>query len=559
VLVALEDAVYALDSSGDVLRLSEGAPARLRSGARQIAGKRDLLLVCAMDGTLEGFRKGELVLRERCMKNLSPEMMAVTGNSFVLVTAPRVLTVSRGGRTVELATEVVGEYEVAMSAAGAIALADYARGGRSWFVREGSDELEPGPTYAAPLFSVAAGGQLAAWGYRDGMVIALDTRTGAVWKLRGHPDAAFHMVVVDDMLVTASPHEVRVWDLRQPPVTQIGRMPCFGVAIRSSPDGGHAGLDCLGGTAWLWSRATGQLATLHKHEKNSDGIEWLGDRMCSSGWDGRVLCSTVDGATTRAFDTGDGRVLSLAASPDHRFLALASTGGRIWKLDDRLQELYSQGSVPSRVAISPAGTRIASGGLDGSLVVFDVAANRVMARILAHVGGVQRLGWLGDELWTSGGDSTLRRWGLRGDAIEPRAVVHESARLRLTKVFAAGWAASVGDGMLVIHRDGAEVPLRLELDKHIDAIDVSPDARYVAAAIPGEIVVVDVLNDRLATLSLDSGPGVMFVDAETLAVNNGSSLKAVRVNELAYLRFVPVPQGHDEPMVGPPQRAAGAL
>jgi hypothetical protein len=510
-----------------------------------------------LDGTLERFRHGKRVLRRGCLKNLSPEMMAVAGNRYALVTAPHVLTVSREGRTVELATEVAGEYELAMSSTGVVALANYASEGRPWFVREGSDELEQGPTHAAPLVCVAAAGPLAAWGYRDGMVIALDTRTGAVWRLRGLPDAAFHMVIAHDLLVTSGTYEVRVWELRQPAAAQIGPIPCQGVTIRSSPDGDYAGLDCRGGTAWLWSRRSGQLALLHQHDKNSEGIQWLGAvgpelqsegrserhaRICSAGWDGRVVCSTVDGATTRVFDTAGGRVLSLTASADHGFLAFASLDGRIWKLDDQLHELYSQGAVPSRVAVSPSGRLIASSGLDGSLIVFDAVANRTMARIVAHTRGVQGLGWQGDELWTSGADGTLRWWAMAGDGIELRAVVHESARLRLTKVFATGWAASVGESVLVIHRNGVARPIRLEIDKHIEAIDVSPNLRYVAAAVAGEIVVIDLQNDRLATFSLDAGPGVMFVDAETLAVNNAGSLKTVRVKELAYLRFVSAPQ-----------------
>jgi hypothetical protein len=547
-LAALDDAVYALDGGGDVVRLSEDAPVRLTSGGRFIAGDGDLLLVCGLDGTLEGFRRGKSVLRSSCLKNLSPEMMAVAGNGYALVRAPHVLTVSRGGRTVDIPTEVAGEYEMAMSNTGVVVLADYARGGRPWFVREGSDELEPGPTYAAPLFCVAAAGQVAVWGYRDGMVIALDTRTGAIWRLRGHPDAAFHMVVAQDLLVTAGIYEIRVWELRQPAATQIGSIPCQAVTIRSSPDGEYAGIDCKGGTAWLWSRRSGKLAPLHQHDKNAEGIQWLGDgrsedhlRMCSGGWDGRVLCSTVDGTTTRAFDTGSGRLVSLTASADHKFLAFASLDGTIWKLDEQLHELYSQSAVPSRVAISPSGRRIASSGLDGSLIVFDAVANRETARIAAHNGGVQGLGWLGDELWTAGADGTLRWWAMRGDGIELRAIVHESARLRLTNVFATGWAASVGETVLLIHRNGVARPIRLELDKHIQAIDVSPDMRYVAAAVPGEIVVIDLQDDRLATLSIDAGTGVMFVDAATLAVNNVGPLNAVHVKDLAYLRFVSAP------------------
>ncbi|HEY0990822.1 MAG TPA: WD40 repeat domain-containing protein, partial [Kofleriaceae bacterium] len=532
-----------VDSLGNLYELGRRAPALVRRAVRFIAGGRDLLLTCTIDGALEVRRDDAVVLRRGCLRTLSPEMMAVAGDSFAAVTAPHVLTVSRGGRTFDAPTEIAGEYELAMSEAGVVVLADYNRGGRSSYMRADGEVLQPGPVHDAPLYCVAAGGRFAAWGYRDGMVIALDTISGAVWTLRGHPDAAFHMVFVGDMLLTASAYEVRVWDLKAPPVTYVGQLPCLSRALQLSPDGAYVGLDCNGGAVWLWTRASGALVALHTHDKSSVGVAWLGDQLCSIGWDGRAVCSTPDGRTTRAYETGGGKLRGLTASPDHSFVVFASPDGRIWKLDDELRELYSQEAVPAGVALAPGGTLLASGGLDGSLIVFDLATRRIVSRIVGHRGAVSGLGWRGDLLWSTGLDGTLRWWALHDGGLQPREVVHEPARIRLARVFAAGWAADVREGVLRIQSDDAP-PLRFDLDKHIDSIDVSPDERYVAAGVRGEIVVVDRSRNRIATLNLESENGwVTFLDSSTLALNAAGTIGLVPVNELDYLPFVAVPGG----------------
>jgi len=58
--------------------------------------------------------------------------------------------------------------------------------------------------------------------------------------------------------------------------------------------------------------------------------------VCSGGWDGKLLCTTIDGRTTRSFDAPSGRITRLTASPDARFAVLATADGRVWKFDGEL-------------------------------------------------------------------------------------------------------------------------------------------------------------------------------------------------------------------------------
>jgi WD40 repeat protein len=260
--------------------------------------------------------------------------------------------------------------------------------------------------------------------------------------------------------------------------------------------------------------------------------------ICSSGWDGRVICSTIDANFSQTFTANSGRITWLAGSPGHDFLVLASSTGGIWKLDDQIHELYSHNAIPYRVSVSPDGTFIASCGLDGSLIVFDLTKNRIAARLMAHVGAIHSIEWLHDELWTSGVDGALRQWRLAGGILELSTEIRETAPLRLTRIFTDGWVTNIHEDLL-IKRSGTPAHLRLDFDKSIDSIDVSPDMRYIVAGVPGEVVIIDLHENRLASLNIDfaSGSYIGFIDLHSLLISATTSLKTVQFEELDYVYF----------------------
>jgi WD40 repeat protein len=218
---------------------------------------------------------------------------------------------------------------------------------------------------------------------------------------------------------------------------------------------------------------------------------------------------------------------------------LASVDGRIWKLDDRLHELYAHDAVPYRIEISPDGRLVASCGRDGSLVVFDLVRNRVVARARAHGAPASNVGWSGDLIWTAGVDGAVRWWQLDGDTLQLRSEAQLTVPIQRTRVSGDLWAAGADAGDLVLGHTGAPPLVRLELGKRIDSIDISPDARYVAASIAGEITIVDARDRKLATLSIDSSPTglIGFVDPRALAVNTATALELVHVDQLDFIPF----------------------
>ncbi len=537
-LVSLRDSVYALDAQGDLYRLSHDAPVLVRRGVHQVAGDGSWLLVCSQDGTLEGLRDGTVMLHERCPRRLSPGTMAVRGDDYAAVTETGLLIASRAGQVLELPTAISGEYELALSGTGIVAVADYAPGGSIWFVRPGASTIERGPVHPAPM-TVAADGRYAAWGYHDGTVIVVDTTAGTSWELKGHPDPVANIVIDGDrgMLTSASNREVRVWNLAPPPVAHIRQISCLALDIQASPDGTQVAVGCMQGGVWLWSRRTGMVTRLHHHMGQAVGVRWLGGLVCSGSWDGTVMCTTVDGRTTRTFDVRSGRIIRFTGSRDASFLVLATAEGRIWKLDSDLHPLYSQEAI-SHVALSSSGALLASCSLDGSLVVFDLARNRVVSRATAHSKVALSAAWWSDTLLTSGSDGAMRQWSLTGGGLQRRAQVQEAAPVNVVRALADGWVYSVDGGTLSIERAGG-APVRLDLARPVQSITVSADLRYVAANITDEIVVLDLRTDRLAALAIETSPyaGLSFLDGSSLAVGSSVGLAVIHVDDMVYEPF----------------------
>jgi WD40 repeat protein len=536
-LVSLRDSVYALDAQNDLYRLSSDDPVLVRRHVHQVAGDTNCLLICSQDGTLEVVRDGTVVLQRRCPRRLSPGTMAVRGSDYAAVTDTGTLIVSRGGRVLELPTTLSGEYELALSSTGVVAVADYAPPGSTWFVRPDASAVEPGPAHLAPI-AVAADGRYAAWGFYDGTVTAIDTTTGTSWKFQGHPDPVAYLVIDSDraMLSSSSGRELRVWSLTAPPVTPVSQMAYQVFDMQTSLDGMQVAVGGEQGGVWIWSRRTGKVAKLHQHDGHTSGVHWLGGLACSGGWDGKVLCTTADGSATRTFDPRSGRVTRLTGAPDGSFLVLATADGRIWKLDSELHPLYSQEAI-YRLAMSPSGKLLASCGLDGSLIVFDLAENRLVSRVIAHRAGTVSAAWWSDVVLTSGIDGMVRQWSLTAGGLQPRVEVQEAAPVRFVQALADGWIYGIDGGILAIDRAGS-APFRLDLARPVHWTSLSPDMRYLAVSVAGELIVIDVRANQLATLAIDAADfNISFVDGSLLAVVSTTGLKVVHVDDLDYERF----------------------
>jgi WD40 repeat protein len=540
-LVALDDAVYALDVAHDLHRFDGKTATVIEHDVRNIAGDGDTRLVCKLTGELVITRKDAVVYRGRCPPTDSLFTMAAVRNDYAALTADGTLIASRNGRQVEIATPIGARYELALASTGVIAIGDYRAPGTSWFVKPDGNRLEAGPVHSAQPCSVAVGGNLAAWGYADGTVIVLDTATGTVWPLRGQAGAISAIVIdaASARVVTAGWRDLRVWELKQPAGTLIQQMPCEIFFVQASPDGRYAAVDCRDGHVRMWTRDTGSVTPVHAHAGAAYGVQWVRGRICSGGWgDGHVVCSNPDGSDLRTLDSGTDRIAWLTASPDHDFLVFASSDGTVWRYGDELEQLYVHKSV-YRLAISPDGRLLGSCSLDGSLAVYDLASHKLLAHIHDHVGQAVRVAWVDGELWTFGDDGAVKRWAVHDGSLTLRHTVDVNGRMHIVRTVRGLWAANAGDSVLVIGRADDSIALRLDLGRAIDTLDISPDQRHVAAGVNGEIVVIDLQRSAIATLTVGSPrpKHLSFLDTATLAVAEIAALKAVKVDHLEYVPF----------------------
>ncbi len=545
-LVALKDATYVLDAAGVLHMLDGESSAVVDQAVHRIAGNGDVLLVCRSNGELNIERRGVVVERRRCAQTKSPLAMAVTGDDYAAIADDGALLVSRGGRSLKLPTGIVGEYELVLSSTGVVAIADYVGAGKTWLLRQGGTVLEPGPVHASQPYGVAADGTLVAWGYEDGTVIVRDAVSGMLWELHGHPDPVNFLVVdaANARVISVTRREIRVWNIKPVPSTLVTTMPCTVFHVEPSPDGSQAALDCNNGSVWIWSRQTGRVTQIHKHVGYSYGLQWLRGMVCSGGWgDGRVQCSTPDGASKEVLDSRSKRVVGLAVTPDHKSLVFGSIDGKIWRFERTLQELYAHKGPAFLTAISADGSLLASCAQDGSVAVFDLVKNQLLAHVVAHTGEFCNVSWTGSELWSSGGEGTLKRWALRDGNLTLRHMVQAAGALRLTKVVAGSWAAVEGASVLLVSEDGASVTLRIDAGGNIDALDLSPDRRYVAVSVRGEIIVADLQRKAITTLAIGLPVQQLgFLEPELLTYSEPAAIKTVRIDRLDFVPFQPAPE-----------------
>jgi WD40 repeat protein len=549
-LAVLADGVYVLDSAGD-LHLLDGKVSRVVDrGVHRITGSGDFLLVCRSNGALDVEHRGVVVQRRRCAQTKSAAAMAVIGDAYVALSDDGTLMVSRGGRLLDISTGIEGEYELALSRRGVIAIADYVAAGKTWFVRPDGSRLEPGPVYASQPYAVAADGALAAWGYEDGAVIARDVATGVTWELHGHSEPVIFVVVdaANARVISATRSEFRVWDVKPLPSNLISNMPCTIFHVEPSPDGTQAALDCNNGSVWTWERQSGRVVQIHKHVGYSFGLQWLHGMVCSGGWgDGRVQCSSPNGTEREMIDSRSRRITGLTATPDHKSLVFASVNGNVWRFDRALQELYAHNGPVYVTAISANGGLLASCALDGSIAVFDLSKNQLISQLIAHAGGLFcNVSWVGEELWSSGGEGTLKRWAMREGELTLRHMMQASGALRLVKVVGNSFAAVEGPSVLLVSHDGSTVALRVDTGGSIDALDMSADQRFVAASVKGEIIVVDLQRNAITSMAIGSPvQQLSFLEPALLAFSEPAALKTVRIDRLNFVQFEPAPESRN--------------
>ncbi|AMV19332.1 serine/threonine-protein kinase [Planctomyces sp. SH-PL14] len=234
-------------------------------------------------------------------------------------------------------------------------------------------------------------GETVATASRDKTVRTWNVRTGALLRtFKGHTEQTEGVVFSHDGTTLYSSSDdttIRAWSLQQPdspPAIWKGHTaPIWGLAL--SPDGKHLASAGHDQTVRVWETATGRCVRTWKgHTRRVMDVAWHPrDRsVLSAGEDGTVRCWSFDSDSQQWVHpvTGTNDVaISLAGD----LMATSSVGVvQVWAMPERTLKFELRGATNTayQVEFSPDGTRLATGGADGSARVWDMATGQQLLR-----------------------------------------------------------------------------------------------------------------------------------------------------------------------------------
>ena len=334
------------------------------------------------------------------------------------------------------------------------------------------------------------------------VVTASADRTARVWDAQtgalratfdGHSDAVVGALYSSEQtaVVTASVDgSVRVWD----PVTETARLSLEGHAGMVT----HVAVD-TSGTRLLSAGVDGTVRIWRARDSNRPPRISTPGEVSSVVFDatGARLVTGSSDTTARAWDakTGDEQqtiaeldstVFDARLSPDGQRIALA--GGGLVQIvtlgGDKLIELHGhQGDVNSAV-FSPDGGRVASGGADATVRVWDPETGEQLLSLSGHEDGVNSVRYSSDgrRLLTASTDGSAIVWDvstgqrlLRLDGRGPlSSAVFSPNGQHILLAGRAGAEARRGDGTVVFTLEGAGLVYSAEYSR--------PDGALIATA-----------------------------------------------------------------------------
>ncbi len=208
------------------------------------------------------------------------------------------------------------------------------------------------------------------------------------------------------------------------------------VAVAVSPDGTQIATASWDRTVRLWNAETGAtVSVLEGHTNSVNDLVFTpdGSRIVSAGYDGDIRAWPLDGGEAYRFAQVGFPINALAISGDGKILVTGSADKtvRVWDMAtrDMLREMSDphDGAVLT-VAVSREGMSIASGGVGGTLLIWDGGAEPRIAMQVEHYRAVWALEFSpsGDRIYAAGIDSVVRAWRTSDGA----SIVGEATRFQ---------------------------------------------------------------------------------------------------------------------------------
>jgi WD40 repeat protein len=240
----------------------------------------------------------------------------------------------------------------------------------------------------------------------------------------------------------------------------------------------------LASEAWTEKKVTRTLELLGEHEPDRPGGV---DRR---GWEWFYLRGLCD-PEIRALSGHTDNVLSVAFSPDDRYLASAGTDRtiRIWETatGQRVQVLTGHDDAVNSVAFGPRGDLLVSGSADRTVKIWDLATRHWRAPMTGHADRVNTVAISPDGRLVASGseDATIRLWDTATGQLIRTMVGHQQAINSVAFSPDGKRLASVGwDENINIWEVGSERPPQTapERDSLLSTVRFSPEGNRLLVA-----------------------------------------------------------------------------
>lgn len=347
----------------------------------------------------------------------------------------RVWDAATGQQLLALASAVSTVIGVAGSPDGAqIATSSYDGSVRLWDAAP-DHELLTIPAHAAIVWNVAYSpdGRWLASASVDGTVKLWDAQTGRLLNsLSGGQGEApgFTSVAIspDGTHLTAGSFDgaVIVWNSETGTVAaRFDGHTNLVTGLAFSPDGVRLASSSWDGTATVWDLAREtELATFRGNSAPNLAFSPDGRSVFSGGSDGFVYqWDVMTGEETGKFSHEGKEVYGVAVSPDGKTVALGHFDGMIslWDVTSgrELRSFPGHAGLVLRLAFSLDGTRLASAAFDRYAKVWDVAAGEELFSLYGNLSNVYGVAFSpdGSRLATAGADGTVRLYEMEMDAL----------------------------------------------------------------------------------------------------------------------------------------------
>jgi WD40 repeat protein len=234
-------------------------------------------------------------------------------------------------------------------------------------------------------------------------------------------------------------HTAWVWDARtgERKFPLPSGLPCFAVAF--SPDGRYLVTGAGNGALQVWDAGTGrEVGTLGTHDQDIRGVVFsrVGGHLATSSGNGEVELWDVTRLDREYLDGKPaprhtlparvpGACLNMAFSPDGKRLAAGGENNlvKVWDVQtgDVLQSLPGHRGDVFTVAFSHDGRWIASGGKDSTVKVWDSRTGKLVHSFRGHTSLVSSLAFSmdGKRLCSGSRDKTVKVWDVSKLGEEP--------------------------------------------------------------------------------------------------------------------------------------------